>query len=121
MMVDFKKMTPEEIVNRKDNYLHKLNELELYIAKCINTNDAEARACASSIYAELKNTIREEAKYLDKIVNDISEMSKEHNAYYHGIIEASAYGFTVKTNARVNQEMLNSVEEAIYKIDKYFE
>lgn len=120
-MVNFKKMTPEEIVNRKDNYLQKLNELELYISKCINTNDAEAKACASSIYAELKSAVREEAKYFDKIVNDISEISKAHNAYYHGIIEASAYGFSVKTNARVNQEMLNSVGEAKYKINKYFE
>lgn len=120
-MVDLKNMSAEDILKRKDFYVERLNQLAEKISIYLTGNHAELRGCIIEEYAALKKEIGEEAKYLKRKCNNILDISQEHNGYAWGIIEADAWGFGVKINSPINQEMYNSVTEAKYKINKCFE
>lgn len=120
-MVDLKKMTASEIISRKESYIERLKNLEKNIDRYLSYGETELQDVIREEYKSLKNEIREEAQYLDKSCNSIADVSNEHNAYAWGIMEANAFGFSVRTNSRISLDMFRSVGEAIYKINKYFE
>ena len=66
------------------------------------------------MYKEMKESVFQEYKYLDKVSNeDMNERLEIHNWYKYGIIEASAKGFTSKVNSKINQSMFNSVDDVL--------
>ncbi|MCI8410985.1 MAG: hypothetical protein HFJ40_00755 [Clostridia bacterium] len=70
-------------------------------------------------YKELKKKVKEEAHRMD-LQNSRKEATEfEESCYRPAIQEASAWGFTVSTNSKVNQAMWRAVEEAHYKLNKY--
>lgn len=70
-------------------------------------------------YRTIKNEIREIADYVSKNAN--SDGSSIYIYYFcPSIKEAAAWGFTVPVNARVDQAMHSAVEEAHYKLTKYY-
>ena len=63
--------------------------------------------------------MREDADYLDLVSNQ--EGSQLYMGYFSpSIREASAWGFTVPVNHRVDYQMFSAVTEAHYKLTKYY-
>ena len=72
-----------------------------------------------SKYAELKQAIKNERKIIDTVRFKKTKSKFLKQYYIDSILEASAYGFSSKVNACINQNFYNSVEEANYKLTKY--
>ena len=119
-MNELKNFSEEEIIKRKEMFLERMDNLMKNISEYLRYPDMELEYRIKEEYKELKNEIQEDAKYLKTRRNDISQISKSHLAYSEGIREASAFGFGVKTNAAVNEKMIYAVEEAHYRLNKYF-
>ena len=119
-MEDLKKLSVKEIAKRMINYINRIEELENLLCEYLNKMDMEKAEKIKEMYKELKNDINEEYKYLDKTSNDImNDISVVHNCYRYAIMEASAKGFSVKTNGIVDQKMLNSVLDASFYLKYY--
>lgn len=114
-------MTEEEIIETKEMYLKRLNYLMRNIADYFETRDLVLGYRIHEEYKDLKDEIREEARYLSCRKNDIRHISRTHCAYQDGIKGASAFGMTVPTNAKIDQRMFSAVEEARYRLNKYFQ
>lgn len=107
-------------MNRKEMFSNRLDNLMRQISIYLETHDEETAYRIKEEYRDIKKEIRGEANYLKCRRNDISHISKKHMAYSKGIIGASAYGFTAKTNSSINSKMISSVEEARYRLNKFF-
>lgn len=84
-MVNLKKMSLTEILERKNDYSTRFESLEHDISLYLNNKgDKNLKEKIRSEYSALKKEIREEASYLNKKSNDIREISYEHNAYAWG-------------------------------------
>ena len=115
-----KELTEEEIFERKEMYLTRLNYLMRNISDYFETHDWALGYRISEEYRAIKEEIRDEAKYLDCKKNDISDISKTHQAYSKGIRGARAFGLTVRSNGKVDHRMFSAVEEAHYRLNKFF-
>jgi len=51
----------------------------------------------------------------------MDNISVMHNCYKSGVMEASAKGFTSRSNGMINQSMFNSVEDALYYLGYYMQ
>ena len=103
----------EDAVNRVKEFEKELEDLGDMIHR-ENETTPEIRAK----YRELKKIVMEEAhKYSLLCYNAYNEEYKAD--YISGIKEASAYGFEDRVDAK--HISYSSVEEARYKIGKYFE
>ncbi len=118
--MELKYLTEDEIFERKEMYLKRLNYLMRNISDYLETHDSALGYRISEEYRAIKEDIRDEAKYLDCKKNDISRISKIHQAYSSGIRGASAFGLTVRSNGKIDQRMFSAVEEAHYRLNKFF-
>lgn len=115
-----KELSEDEILIRKEMYLKRLDNLMQNISDFFETHDSALGYSISEEYKAIKEDIRDEAKYLDCKKNDISHISKIHQAYSFGISGASAFGFTVRSNGKIDRRMFSAVEEAYYRLNKFF-
>ena len=117
--MNYSKMSDSELANIMVNYILRIENLERiinnYLVYPLNRTINEDNI--KSEYKQLKNELREDAAYLDLLKNrDGSYLYM--NYFSPSIREASAWGFAVSVNHRVNQEMFNAIEEAHYKLTK---
>ena len=103
----------EEVVNRVKEFEKELENLGDMIHR-ENETTPEIRAK----YSELKNIVKEEAHKYSLLCYDIYNEGYKAD-YMGGIKEASASGFEDPVNAK--HISYSSVEEAHYKIGKYFD
>lgn len=118
--MNLNEFTEEEIIERKEKFLKRLDKLMSNISDYLKNHNSELGYRIIEEYKSIKEEIREEAKFLNCRKNDISGISQTHANYSGGIQEASAWGFAVKSNGKIDQKMLSAVEEAKYKLNKYF-
>ena len=118
--MDFKNMSDSELATIMVNQISRTAHLKTIIARYLDGSDngcVQAERIKNE-YKQLKEEIREDAKYLDSVRN-----SKGSDLYMHyfrpSIRSAAAYGFTVPVNAAINQKMFSAVEEAHYRLRKY--
>ena len=117
--MDFKEMTDSELAKVMINYIGRVEHLQNVIGRYLQGNDCIPASQIRDEYAQLKEELREDAHYLS-----LKQNSKGSDLYMGAfepsIREASAFGFTVSINAKVNQMMFNAVAEAHYKLTKYY-
>ncbi len=119
--MDFKNLSDAELASVMVNRINRVEYLMEMIEGYLESQNHES-VLASNIkteYKDLKDELRKNAKYLNLVRN--YEGSKLYMHYFSpSIREASAWGFTVSTNSTINQAMHSAVEEAHYKLTKYY-
>lgn len=118
--MELNEYTEEQIIEKKEMFIKRLNYLMRNISDYLKNRDSALGYRIHEEYKDIKKEICDEAKYLNCRRNDIRHISKTHSAYSDGIKGASAFGFTVPSNGRIDQRMHSSVEEARYRLNKYF-
>lgn len=118
--MDLNEFTEEQIIERKEMFMKRLDSLMRNISDYMKTYDSSLGYRILEEYKAVKEEIRDEARYLSCNRNDISRISKTHMAYSKGIQGASAYGLTVRSNGKIDQRMHSAVEEAHYRLNKFF-
>lgn len=119
--MDFKNMSDSKLASVMVNYINRVGHLRDVIAQYL---DEFGRYDISpdkikDEYRELKNELREDAKYLDLDRNQNGSKLYMY-IFLQSIREASAWGFTVPVNHRVDQEMFSAVDDAYDKLTKYY-
>lgn len=118
-MVDLKKLSKNELVERLSNYIKELNELEELISDYMQNKNGNSNLIREK-YKKLKQDIDQEYKYLSKSSNEcMDDISVVHNCYKAGVMEASAKGFTSRSNSKIDQSLFNSVADALYYLEYY--
>ena len=119
--MDFKNLPDTKLATIMVNQINRVEHLMQMIEEYLDSqNHGSVPATRiKSEYKKIKNELREDAKYLDLVRN--REGSKLYMYQFSpSIQEASAWGFTVSTNSTINQTMHSAVEEAHYKLTKYY-
>ncbi|MCI8616140.1 MAG: hypothetical protein HFJ01_13805 [Lachnospiraceae bacterium] len=70
-------------------------------------------------YANLKDELREDAHY-KKLDRNRNGSLLYTGVFLPSIREAAAFGFNASINSAINQKMYSAVEEAHYKLTKYY-
>ena len=118
--MDYKQMTDSELARVMVNYINRVSHLMEMISRQLDGSDGGAIP-ADKIrqeYKVLKDEIRRDADYLD-LTRNREGSDLYMYAFSKSIREASAFGFTVASNSKVNHAMFSAVEEAHYKLRKY--
>lgn len=118
--MDFKNMSDSELATIMVNQINRTEHLKMMIARYLDGSDRGSISSDSikNEYRRLKEEIRHDADYLDKIKNASGSALYMH--YFRpSICGAATYGFTVPVNATINQRMYSAVEEANYRLRKY--
>lgn len=119
--MDYKNLSDSELATIMVNYINRVGHLKELIAGYIdNVNHGSIQPDRiKDEYRRLKAELREDADYLDLVRNQNG--SQLYMGYFSpSIREASAWGFTVPVNHRVDYQMFSAVEEAHYKLTKYY-
>ena len=119
--MDYKNLSDSELATIMVNYINRVGHLKELIAGYIdNVNHGSIQPDRiKDEYRRLKAELREDADYLDLVRNQ--EGSQLYMGYFSpSIREASAWGFTVPVNHRVDYQMFSAVAEAHYKLTKYY-
>lgn len=117
--MDFKIMTDSELAYVMVNYIRRIENLLDIIEKYFGGNNSVSTEEIKRAYASLKNDLREDAKYVNLERNSDGSLLYM-NVFSPSIREAAAFGFNVAINSAVNQKMYSAVEEAHYKLTKYY-
>ena len=119
--MDYKNLSDSELATIMVNYINRVGHLKKLIAGYIdNANHGSIQPDRiKDEYRRLKAELREGANYLDLVRNQNG--SQLYMGYFSpSIREASAWGFTVPVNQRVDYQMFSAVAEAHYKLTKYY-
>ena len=119
--MDYKNLSDSELATIMVNYINRVGHLKKLIAGYIdNVNHGSIQPDRiKDEYRRLKAEMREDADYLDLVRNQNG--SQLYMGYFSpSIREASAWGFTVPVNHRVDYQMFSAVAEAHYKLTKYY-
>jgi hypothetical protein len=109
-MIEYKKMNNKELASVIVGHMDRLNALR----------ELDSLASIQSEYKKLKAEIKEIAHYCDLKRNENDE-DVIYVTFCSNYLEANAHGFIEPVNSRNKVELLNSVEEAEYKLSKHFE
>jgi len=120
--MDFKNMNDSELASVMADYIKRVSHLEDLISRYLNASECN-RICSERIkelYKQLKNELHEDAKYLSLARNELG--STLYTAFFApSICEASAYGFSVPVNHRIDDKMFESVYIAHCKLTDYYD
>jgi len=122
-MVDLKNMTDKELAQRMVKYIEQLENLMCDVSDIRNSRSPVEPYRVENIrdiYKKSKEDIKADAHYMD-----LERNKKRGNNLYNSFLnpsirEASAYGFTSPTNSAINHKFFCSIEEAHYKLTKYY-
>lgn len=117
--MDFKMMTDSELAKIMVNYIGQIEHLLDIMGRYLEGNDNIPAEKIKRTYANLKEELRKDAHYLGL------ERNRDGSSLYRGVFmpsirEAAAFGFDVPINNTINQRMYSAVEEAHYKMTKYY-
>lgn len=107
------KYTDKELIKKQIDFIERTEQIMNMIDNKENEN------CIREEYKKLKECIKDEAHRVRLQVNQRQASKFEQMYYAPSIREANAWGFDVKSNARVSRDMWRAVEEAHYKLSKY--
>lgn len=117
--MDFKRMADSELANVMVNYIVRIEKLLDIIESYLEKNNSVSAEKIKRTYAELKNELRGVAHYL-RLERNYEGSSLYMGVFAPSIREAAAFGFDVPINSTINQGMHSAVEEAHYKLTKYY-
>ncbi|MBQ9070640.1 MAG: hypothetical protein IJY23_04770 [Clostridia bacterium] len=119
--MEYKNMSDSELASVMLSYINRVKQLKNAISQYINYTDGVCMRPQQikDEYRELKDKLRNDAKYLYLVKNRNGSVLYT-SIFTPSIREASAFGFTVPVNAAINYEMYSAVEEAYYKLRKYY-
>lgn len=117
--MDYKRLPDSELAKVMVNYITRIEHLQSIIARGLDGSDCgiipDDRI--KDVYKQLKNELREDAKYLNLVRNQNgSELYKHY--FSPSIFEASACGFMVPVNRTIDEKMFRAVAEARYRLTK---
>lgn len=118
--MELKNMTDSELAEVMVNYINRVEHLARMISEYIQGVNREyiQKERISNEYKMLKEELRKDADYL-YLARNRNGSYLYMNAFSRSIREASAFGFTVPINHRIDQEMYGAVADARYKLTKY--
>lgn len=119
--MEYKTMSDSELASVMVSYINRVKQLKNAISQYINRTDKISMRPEEikNEYRELKNELRKDANYLYLAKNRNGSVLYT-SIFIPSIREAAAFGFTVPVNAAINFEMYSAVEEAYYKLRKYY-
>ena len=100
--MDYKRMEDSELAKVMVNYIGRVEHLQDVIGRYLQGYDCISASRIRDEYAQLKEELREDARYLSLKQNSKGSDLYE-GAFEPSIREAAAFGFTVPINASVNQ------------------
>lgn len=116
--MNYCKMTDSELASIMVNYILRIQHLCDMIAGYIDKRNDYPEGIKDT-YAQIKKDLREDAHQVGLQCNQRG--SEIYMRYFvPSIREAAASGFTVPSNAAINQRMFSAVADAKYKLTKYF-
>lgn len=121
MTADLKTMKDKELANRIVGYVDRIQNLidtvcAILDRKITKFNINNIRAD----YKSIKEAIKDDAHYVNLARNDVPGNNLYNAFFVPSIAEASAFGFTVSTNCTIDFKLYASLEEARYKLTKYY-
>lgn len=119
--MDFKNMSDVELASVMVNYINRVAHLRDLVGRYIDGTDGGNIPAdrIRDLYKQLKDELREDAKYLD-LVRNYNGSTLYMGAFRPSIREAAAFGFTVPVNRAINQQFFGAVADAHYKLTKIY-
>ncbi len=122
-MDELKKMSDKDLSIRMVNYIERVQKLMDSVSEIMNGKGT--KMLIDSIHYEykaIKQEINDDAHYLYLNMNRRNDEDSElYNRFFKpSISEAAAFGFTSSTNSRIDFKFYNSLEEARYKLNKFY-
>lgn len=119
--MDFKNMSDAELASVMVNYINRVAHLRDLVGRYIDGTDGGNMSAdrIRDLYKQLKDELREDAKYLD-LVRNYNGSTLYMGAFRPSIREAAAFGFTVPVNRAINQQFFSAVADAHYKLTKIY-
>jgi len=116
--MDYCIMEDSQLASIMVNYINRVQHLcDMISGYMERKNDFSDRI--KDEYRQLKEELREDAHQLSLLRNQ--KGSALYMRYFlPSIKEAAAFGFTLPSNAAINQRMFSIVAEARYKLTKYY-
>ena len=118
--MDYKNMTDSKLAEIMISYINRVEHLAELISGYIKGENRGYihQERIRELYKQLKYELREDANYLDLVRNRNGSQLYMY-VFSPSILEASAWGFTVPVNHRIDQDMFGAVADARYKLTKY--
>lgn len=118
--MELDELSNKEIAQRMVDYIKRVNKLMDIISPYLNSyKRCSEKDFILSEYKLLKDSIREDAHWLDLQRNDNKDNSILQKQFRWSIPEAAAFGFTAPTNSRIDYKLYHSLAEAKYKLTKF--
>ncbi len=122
-MDELKKMSDKDLSIRMVKYIERVQKLMDSVSEIMDGKGT--KMLIDSIHHEykaIKQAVKDDAHYLNLTMNRrIDEGSELYNGFFKpSISEAAAFGFTSSTNSRIDFKFYDSLEEARYKLTKFY-
>lgn len=122
-MEELKNMTDQELAVRIIGYVERIEKLMDDVSPVFRGGSGIETHQINRIryeYKSLKEEIKADARYV-YLVRNKKRGNNLYNAFFTpSVREASAYGFRSATNSKINQPFFSSLEEARYRLTKYY-
>lgn len=120
-MNDFKRMADEELVMHIIDYIRRTDKLMQIVSDYMEgKTDRSAADFIHAEYKALKQSIKDDAHYINLSGNRTYIDSLYDSYFAPSISEASAEGFAAPTNSKIDSKMFSSLYDAHYKLTKYY-
>lgn len=120
-MNDFKRMSDKELALHIVEYVKRIEKLMDTAWDFMQGKiDRSEIAFIREEYKSLKQSIRDDSRYVNLVGNRTYTDSLYDAFFAPSISEASAFGFKSATNSRIDSAFCDSLEEAHYKLTKYY-
>lgn len=117
--MDYNQMTDAQLARIMVSYIGRISNLQCIIGRYLEGNDNITSLQIRREYAQLKDELCEDAR-LVKLKKNYQGSDLYRGAFVPSICEAAAFGFGVPTNSKIDYRMHSAVEEAHYKLTKYY-
>jgi len=123
-MIELKYLSEPELAARMVNYIERLKTLMGEVSNILNNRrriEPYVQEQIRNSYKELKEEIKADAHYVSLVRNERHGNNLYCAFFVPSVQEAAAFGFTVPTNGSINHGFYSAIEEAHYKLTKYYD
>ena len=117
--MDYNKKPDSELARIMVSYIGRIENLQGIVGRYLDGNDSISSSQIRREYSQIKNELREDAR-LVKLKRNYHGSDLYKGAFVPSISEASAFGFCVPSTSKIDYRMYGAVEEAHYKLTKYY-
>lgn len=117
--MDYNKMSDSELARMMVSYIGRVENLQGIVGRYLDGNESISSAQIRREYAQIKDELREDARQV-KLKKNYQGSDLYKGAFVPSISEAAAFGFCVPTNSKIDIRMYSAIEEAHYKLTKYY-